>query len=93
MKTQLPIDIDIDLYADLDPEGIIREIYVGEEACQPTFEGVESWEDIVERNVGYYVRPGLKTISPLDMEELEKKVAGLEHAITLFKEKMEQYKE
>ena len=89
MKTE----IEIDMYADVEPEGIIRAIYLGEGACEPAFEGVESWEEIVERNIGYYIRPGLETISSVDMEELQKRVAGLEHAIALFREKMEQYKE
>lgn len=89
MKTE----IEIDMYADLEPEGIIRALYLGEGACEPAFEATESWEEIVERNIGYYIRPGLETISSVDMKELEKRVAGLEHAIVLFKEKMEQYKE
>ena len=89
MKTE----IEIDMYADLEPEGIIRALYLGEGACEPTFEATESWEEIVERNIGYYIRPGCGTISAVDMKELEKRIAGLEHAIALFKEKMEQYKE
>ena len=89
MKTE----IEVDLYADVEPEGIMRGLYLGEGSCEPSFEGVESWEEIVERNIGYYIRPGLETISSVDMEELEKTVAGLEHAIALFGEKMEQYKE
>lgn len=88
MKTE----IEVDVYADLEPEGIIRAIYLGEGACEPAFEGVESWEEIVERNIGYYIRPGSETISSVDMKQLEKTVAGLEHAIALFREKMEQYK-
>lgn len=85
--------IEVDVFADVHPEGIERSLYLGEGACEPAFEDVESWEEIVERNIGYYIRPGLETISSVDMEELEKTVAGLEHAIALFKKKMEKYKE
>ncbi len=87
----MKIEIDIDVYADISAEGIERSLYIGDE-CEPNFEHVESWEEIVERNIEYHIRPGLGTISPDEMKELEKIVAGLEHAIVLFKEKMEQYK-
>ena len=84
--------IEVDMYADVTPEGIIRSVYIGEGACEPAFESTESWVEIVERNIEYHIRPGLGTISSDEMKELEKIVAGLEHAIVLFKEKMEQYK-
>ena len=89
MKTE----IEIDVCADIEVDGISRSLYLGEGACEPAFEDVESWEEMVERNIGYYIRPGSGTISSVDMEELQKRVAGLEHAIALFKEKLEQYKE
>ena len=85
-------ELEIDVYADVDPEGIIRALYLGT-ACEPNFEGVESWEEIVERNIGYYLVPGSNTIRPADVEQLEKTIVGLEHAIALFKEKIEQHKE
>ena len=88
MKTEL----EIDLYADLEPEGIIRALYLGE-ACEPNFEGVETWEEIVERNIEYPLVPGSNNIRQADVEQLEKTIAGLEHAIALFREKIEQHKE
>jgi len=84
--------LEIDLYADVEPEGIIRALYLGE-ACEPDFEDVETWEEIVERNIGYHIVPGSNTIRPADVEKLEKIIAGLEHAIALFREKIEQHKE
>lgn len=85
-------ELEIDLYADVKPEGIMRALYLGE-ACEPNFEGIESWEEIVERNIGYHLVPGSNTIRPADVEQLEKIIAGLEHAIALFREKIEQHKE
>lgn len=85
-------ELEIDLYADVEPEGIIRALYLGE-ACEPNFEGIETWEEVVERNIGYYLVPGSNTIRPADVEHLEKTIAGLEHAIALFREKIEQHKE
>ena len=89
MKTE----IEIDVCADIEVEGISRSLYLGEGACEPAFEDVESWEEIVERNIGYYVHPLTNKIRQADMEELQKRIAGLEHAIALFKEKMEEHKE
>ena len=85
--------IEIDVCADIEVDGIRRSLYLGEGVCEPAFEDVESWEEMVERNIGYYIRPGSETISSVDMEELQKSIAGLERAIALFKEKMEEYKE
>ena len=85
-------ELEIDVYADLVPEGITRALYLGE-ACEPNFEGVETWEEIVKRNIGYYLVPGSNTINPDDVEQLEKTIAGLEYAIALFREKIEQHKE
>ena len=80
-------EIEIDVYTDISAEGIQRYLYIGD-TCEPVFEDVESWEEIVERNIGYYIIPGSNTISPTDLIELDKTVAGLEHAIALFRMKM-----
>lgn len=86
-------EIEIDMYVDLEPEGIRRALYIGEGSCEPELESLDSWEEIIERNIGYYLRPVSNTISPSEMEELEKIAAGLERAITLFRAKMEEHKE
>ena len=86
MKTE----IEVEVYADISAEGIERSLYIGD-ACEPNFEGLETWEEIVERNIGYYIIPGSNTISPADLIELDKTVAGLEHAIALFRMKMENF--
>ena len=80
MKTE----IEVEVYADISAEGIEQSCYIGED----NFEDVESWEEIIERNIGYYIIPGSNTISPADLIELDKTVAGLEHAIALFRMKM-----
>ena len=80
-------EIEIDVYADISAEGIRRSLYISA-ACEPAFEDVESWEEIVERDIGYYIIPGSNTIRPADVEQLEKTIAGLEHAIALFRMKM-----
>ena len=85
-------NLEIDMYADVEPEGITRALYLGT-ACEPNFEGVETWEEIVERNIGYHLVPGSNTIRPADIEQLEKTIAGLEHAVNLFRDKIEQHKE
>lgn len=85
-------EIEIDMCADIEVDGISRSLYLGERSCEPVFEDLESWEEMIERNIGYYIRPDTGTISSVDMKELQERVAGLEHAVVLFKEKLEQYK-
>ena len=89
MKTEL----EIDMYTDIEPEGIRRTLFIGEGSCDPNFQDVESWEETVKRTIGYYSIPSYNTIAPGDVEELEKIVAGLEKAVALFREKIEQHNE
>lgn len=91
--TKMKAEIEIDMYVDLEPKGIRRSLYIGEGACEPELEALDTWEEIIKRNIGYYIRPITNTISPGEMEELEKIAAGLEHAIALFREKIEQHRE
>ena len=85
-------EIEIDMYADLEPEGIRRALYIGEGACEPELEALDTWEEIIERNIGSYIRPIFNTISPSEIEDLEKIAAGMEQAVVLFKEKIEEYR-
>jgi hypothetical protein len=80
-------EIEIDVYADVVPEGISRSLWIGD-VDEPDVELVESWEDIVERVIGYYVIPSSNTISPQDLIELDETVAGLELAVAQFRQKM-----
>ena len=86
MKTE----IEVDVFADVEVEGISRSLYLGEGACEPAFEDVESWEEIIERNIGYYIVPGSGKISPGDAEEVNKIIVGMEGAIALFKKRLEE---
>ena len=87
MKTE----IDIDLYAGLEHDGISQCLYLGD-AGEPTFENLVTWEEIVEREIGYRISPSTETIPPPEMKNLEEIVAGLENAILMFKAKMEEFK-
>jgi hypothetical protein len=85
-------ELEIDMYTDVEPDGIQRSLYIGEGSCEPLTFQLESWEEIVERTIGYYRIPNDDTIAPGDAEELEKIAAGLEKAAALFREKIEQHK-
>ena len=78
------------MFADVEVEGISRSLYLGEGACEPAFEDVESWEEIIERNIGYYIVPGSGKIRPGDAEEVNKIIVGMEGAIALFKKRLEE---
>ena len=88
MKAELELDVCIEV----EPEGINRLLFIGQ-ACEPNYESFDSWEEIVERTIGYHLVPGSNTIRQADVEQLEKTIAGLEHAVALFREKIEQHKE
>lgn len=88
MKTEMVVEV----VADIDPKGIFRALYLGE-TCEPTFEDVESWEEIIQRNIGYYLHPVAKTINPEEMKGLKQTVAGLERAVEIFKQKIEEHME
>ena len=77
-------DIEIDLCVELQPEGITKQLYVGDGSCEPCLQQDESWHEIVERTVEYYMVPGSGIIHPRDVEELTKLVNGMQSAIDLF---------
>lgn len=85
MKTE----IEIDLYVDVEPEGLTRSLYLGD-ACEPTFTAVESWEEMIERNLEYFIVPGSGKIRPGDAEEINKIIVGMEGAVALFKKRLEE---
>ena len=80
------------MYTDLTAEGIQRELYIGRDEEAYTVDN-ESWEQIVERNIGYHVVPHRNIIRAEDMKHLEELVVGLERAIALFKKKMKEHGE
>ena len=82
-------DIEIDLCVELQPEGITQQLYVGAGSCEPCYEQVDSWHEIVERTVEYYIVPGSGIIRPHDVEELTKLVNGMQSAIDLFNKMIE----
>lgn len=86
MKTE----IEIDVYVDVEPDGLTSELYIGDGACEPAFTGLETWEEIIERNIGYYIVPGSGKIRPGDTEEVNKIIVGMEDAIALFKKRLEE---
>jgi len=83
-------DIEIDLCVELQPEGITKQLYVGAGSCEPCLQQVDSWHEIVEHTVEYYMVPGSGIIQPRDVEELTKLVNGMQSAIDLFNKLIEE---
>ena len=81
-------NLEIDIYVDPEPTGLQRALYIGD-SCEPIVEKLETWEDIVDRNIAYYKVPGSDTLLPSDKESLMDLVAGLEHAVALFKSRIQ----
>lgn len=86
----MKFEVEVDMYADIYPEGIKRSVFIGD-TCEPCFEQMESWQDIIDRNVGYYVRPISKTISAEDLEELNQTLKGFETAAKMLKKTIKAY--
>lgn len=84
-------EIELDMYVDLEPEGIRRSLYVGVDACEPELESIDSWEEIINRNIEYYILPKSNTISSDDIAQLKKIIAGMEKGLALFKERLKEY--
>ena len=82
----------VDVYSDITPKGITRSLYVGD-ACEAVFEHEETWQEHIERVVGYYILPNSNTMHPRDVEELKKHVKGLQRAAKLLSKEIEKYDE
>ena len=95
----MTFNLEVDMYADIYPEGIKRSLFIGD-SCEPCFEEMEPWQDIIDRNVGYHVRPSYLyakstpiggTICAEDLEELNKTLEGFENAAKMLKKKIKEY--
>jgi len=91
MKTKINVYVDVDV--DVEPEGLTRSLYIGESACEPEFTALETWEELVERNLGYYIVPRSNKIRSHDAEQLNQIIVGMEGAIALFKKRLEEMTE
>ena len=81
-------NLEIDIYVDPEPTGLQRALYIGD-SCEPIVEKLETWEEIIDRNIAYYKVPGSDTLLPCDLESLMELVAGLEYAAALFRSRIQ----
>ncbi len=73
--------LNIDVTADLDPEGIRKLVWIGDSDCEQVNE-VETWEEIVQRTIEYYTFGG--TIKEDHRDEVEALRKGLKKALKQF---------
>lgn len=82
------IKIDLDVAADLDPKGIRKLVWVGQSDVESVNE-VETWDEIIERTIGYYTFGG--PIKECHREEIEALRKGLKKALKKFDKLVEEY--
>lgn len=73
--------LNIDVTADLDPEGIRKLVWIGDSDYEQVNE-VETWEEIVQRTIEYYTFGG--TIKEDHRDEVEALRKGLKRALKQF---------
>jgi hypothetical protein len=83
-------EIEVDMYIELEPEGLTRSLYLGDD-CEPTFTAKDSWEEIIERNIEYYRIPGSNEISTADLKALKTLVKGLKQAAKKFENRIKEF--
>lgn len=83
-------EIEVDMYVELEPEGLTRSLYLGDD-CEPTFTATDSWEEIIERNIEYYLIPGSNEISSADLKGLKALVKGLKQAAKKFEKRIKEF--
>ena len=84
-------ELEIDMYIDIGSKGVNYGLYFGD-ACMPAYESEQSWEEIVDRTVGYHVVPLSETIGTRDLKELEKLADRLDDIAILIRKKIEKYR-
>ena len=84
MKTVL----DVDVSADLDPEGIRKLVWIGNTDVEQVNE-VETWDEIIQRTIEYYTFGG--TIKENHREEVEALRKGLKKALKKFDKLVEKF--
>lgn len=83
MKTVL----DVDVTADLDPKGIRKLVWIGDTDVEQINE-VETWDEIIQRNIEYYTFGG--TIKESHRKEVEALRKGLKKALKKFDKLVEE---
>ena len=84
MKTVLNVDVT----ADLDPEGIRKLVWIGDTDVEQINE-VETWEEMVQRGIDYYTFAG--KIKECHRDEVEALREGLKQALAQFDKLVEEY--
>ena len=84
-------EIEVDMYVELQPEGFTRSLYIGDD-CEPTFSVTDSWEEVIERNIEYYLIPGSNKIDDADLKQLEALVKGLKTCVKKFEKRIKEFK-
>jgi hypothetical protein len=84
MKTVL----DVVCTADLDPKGIRKTVWIGD-TDQSQVNEVETWEEIIQRNIEYYTFGG--PIKECHRDEVKALHKGLKKALKRFDKLVEEY--
>lgn len=80
------IKIRVDSTADIAPEGIQTVVFIGD-VDNPQLNHVETWEDIIERNVRYYTVRG--KIPERHRNDVNMLIYSLQNALELLNEKVD----
>ena len=81
------IKLRVDASSDIDPEGIRTYVYIGETDIAQV-DIVESWEDIIERNVQYYTING--KIAESHRNDVNMLIYSLQNALELLNKKVDE---
>ena len=82
--------IEFDVIAELQPNGISRQLYI-DDVSEPCYTEIDSWEEIVERHIGYYIRPISQSFHREDVKELKQVAKGLERAAKFLRKEIKKY--
>ena len=81
------ITLRVDSTADIAPEGIQTVVFIGD-IDNPQVDIVETWEDIIERNVQYYTIKG--KITERHRNDVNMLIFSLQNALDLLNKKVDE---
>jgi len=85
----MKVELEIDYSTWIRPEGILKSIYV-EDHCEPEWEEVHTWKELIDRDLESYIVPGADKFAEYHKEDIASLIKGLEQASEYIKARVEE---
>lgn len=88
----MDVKLNVEVTPWFETKGVLTSLYIGD-ACEPVYEGLTPYKDLVKQNLFCYTRPLGDKIPPEHFDEVEEFVRELEKVAKYARRQMKKMKE